>query len=125
MIARADLSDLPAIVHPNATFRSPVAINPYRSADALVLALRTVLQVFQDFTYHRQAVTPDGLSVVLEFGANVADKTVKGIDFIRFDEAGRIVDFEVMMRPLNGVQTLAAEMGRRLGDVLPSFKVKG
>ena len=85
---------------------------------AVVLAV----SVFSDFAYHREATTADGLSVVLEFSAKVGDKRVKGIDFIRFDEDGRIVDFEVMMRPLSGVQAMAEEMGKRLGAILPAFK---
>lgn len=122
MIARGDLGELASIVHPDATFRSPVAFKPYRSAQAVILALTTVLTVFEDFEYHRQAATPDGLNVVLEFAARVGDKAVKGIDFVRFDADGLIVDFEVMMRPMNGVQALAAEMGQRLGGIIPAFK---
>lgn len=122
MIGRGDLGELASIVHPDATFRSPVAFKPYRSAQAVILALTTVLTVFEDFEYHRQAATPDGLNVVLEFAARVGDKAVKGIDFVRFDPDGLIVDFEVMMRPMNGVQALAAEMGQRLGGIIPAFK---
>lgn len=122
MVARADVTGLRAIVHPDAVFRSPVAFKAYHSADALILALGTVITVFQDFAYHREAATADGLNAVLEFSARVGDKGVKGIDFIRFDEDGLITDFEVMMRPMNGVQALAAEMGARLGALLPAFK---
>ena len=122
MVAKGDLSDLRSIVHPDATFRSPVAFKPYRSADAVVLALSTVITVFSDFAYHRQAVSADGLNVVLEFSAMVGDKGVKGIDFVAFNDQGQIIDFEVMMRPLNGVQALAEEMGKRLGGVLPAYK---
>jgi len=122
MVAKGDLSDLRSIVHPDATFRSPVAFKPYRSADAVVLALSTVITVFSDFAYHRQAVSADGLNVVLEFSAIVGDKGVKGIDFVAFNDQGQIIDFEVMMRPLNGVQALAEEMGKRLGGVLPAYK---
>ena len=122
MVASGDLGDLRSIVHPDATFRSPIAFKPYKSAEAVVLALTTVLTVFADFAYHRQATTDDGLNVVLEFSAMVGDKAVKGIDFVRFDEAGQIVDFEVMMRPLNGVQALAEEMGKRLGGIIPAYK---
>lgn len=122
MVAKGDLSDLRSIVHPDATFRSPVAFKPYKSAEAVVLALSTVLTVFKDFAYHREAATADGLNVVLEFSAVVDDKGVKGIDFVRFDADGLIVDFEVMMRPLNGVQALAVEMGKRLGAIIPAYK---
>ena len=124
MIARRDLAQLDSIVHPDAVFRSPMAINAYRPRPALLLALNTVLTIFKDFEYHRQLASADGLNVVLEFSAVVNDKQLKGIDMIRFDEEGRIVEFEVMVRPLNALQQLGAEMGAKLGQALPSFKFK-
>ncbi|RJF95986.1 nuclear transport factor 2 family protein [Noviherbaspirillum saxi] len=124
MIEKNDLSELRTIVHPDATFRSPMAINSYKSADAVILALTTVITVFENFAYHRQFVTDDGLNVVLEFSANVGEKLLKGADFVRFDEDGKIIEFEVMIRPLSGLQALGQEMGKRLGHVLPEYKVK-
>ena len=124
MVARRDLSNLPSIVHPDAVFRSPMANTPYASAAALQLALSTVIQVFEDFTYHRELATDDGLNIVLEFSARVGDKQLKGIDLVRFNEQGQITEFEVMVRPLSGLQALGAEMGARLSDKLPAFKAK-
>ncbi|MBN3789741.1 nuclear transport factor 2 family protein [Burkholderia sp. Ac-20353] len=124
-IERNDLSALDTIVHPDAVFRSPMAFKPYGPAPALILALQTVATIFKEFTYHRQFGSGDGLGVVLEFSATVGDKQLKGIDMIRFDEEGRIVEFEVMIRPLNALQTLGAEMGARLGQYLPSYKING
>ena len=125
MVAAGDLQDLPSIVHPDAVFRSPMAIHPYQPAAALILALSTVINVFQDFTYHRQLASEDGLNAVLEFSARVGDKQLKGIDLVRFDEDGKIVEFEVMVRPLSGLQALGTEMGARLAEKMPAFKVKG
>ncbi|MFN3465188.1 MAG: nuclear transport factor 2 family protein [Terricaulis sp.] len=122
MVASRDLAHLAAIIHPDATFRSPMAFKPYQSAQAVTLLLSTVIQVFEDFTYHRQLASEDGLSVVLEFSARVGDKNLKGVDLIQFDAEGRITDFEVMIRPFNGLQALGAEMGARLGHLLPAYK---
>jgi hypothetical protein len=80
------------------------------------------MTVFEDFSYHRTLVSEDGLSVVLEFSARVGERGLKGIDLIRFDADGKIVDFEVMVRPLNGLQALGAEMGARLAAFLPAYK---
>ncbi len=124
MVASRDLSNLLSIVHPDAVFRSPMANTAYTSAPALMLALSTVIQVLEDFTYHRQLATDDGLNIVLEFSARVGDKQLKGIDLVRFNEQGQITEFEVMVRPLSGLQALGAEMGARLGDKLPAFKAK-
>ena len=124
MVASGNFSQFMGIIHPEAVFHSPMAFTPYRTAPALMMAISTVSQVFEDFTYHRELVAEDGLNVVLEFSARVGDKKLKGIDLIRFDEDGKIVEFEVMVRPFSGLQALGAEMGARLGQQMPVFKSK-
>ena len=106
LIARRDLSGLPRLLHPDAVFRSPMAHKPYAGAPVVSMILNTVLTVFEDFAYHRQLASADGRSVVLEFSARVGERELKGIDMIRFDDDGRIVDFEVMVRPMSGLQAL-------------------
>ncbi|QLG93209.1 nuclear transport factor 2 family protein [Pseudomonas yamanorum] len=118
MLAAADLSALPELLAPDAVFRSPMAHTPYPGAPVVAMILNTVIKVFEDFTYHRELATADGLSVVLEFSARVGDKQLKGIDLIRFNEQGQIIEFEVMIRPLSGLQALGEEMGRRLAPYL-------
>lgn len=125
MVQAKDLAGLGALLHPDAVFRSPMAHTPYGPAAALELILGTVMQVFEDFAYHRELASEDGLSVVLEFSANVNGKALKGIDLIQFDAQGRITEFEVMVRPLSGLQALGAEMGERLAARLPAHKLKG
>lgn len=114
MLAQHDLSPLPALLAPDAVFRSPMAHTPYPGAPVVSMILNTVFKVFEDFAYHRELASADGLSVVLEFSARVGDKQLKGIDLIRFDADGQIVEFEVMVRPMSGLQALGEEMGRRL-----------
>ncbi|MDO9005130.1 MAG: nuclear transport factor 2 family protein [Aquabacterium sp.] len=122
MVSLQDMGRLPTILNDAAVFRSPMAFKPYVSATAVNLILNTVMKVFTQFEYHRQLVSEDGLSVVLEFSAVVDGKSLKGIDLIQFDEAGLIVDFEVMVRPFNALQALGAEMGARLAAYLPAYK---
>ncbi|RJG13769.1 nuclear transport factor 2 family protein [Pseudomonas cavernicola] len=122
MLEKQDLRALPALLHPQAVFRSPMAFKPYSGAPLVTLILNTVSQVFEDFAYHRQLFSEDGLSVVLEFSACVGDRQLKGIDLIQFDEDGKIVEFEVMIRPLSGLQALGEEMGRRLAPFLAAAK---
>jgi hypothetical protein len=122
MIAAGDLSRLPELLHPQAVFRSPMAFTPYESAAAVNLILNTVVRVFEDFAYQRELASTDGTDVVLEFSARVGDRQLKGIDMIRFDETGLITDFEVMIRPMSGLQALGEEMGRRLAPQLAAMK---
>lgn len=122
MIESQDLSLLPALLHPQARFRSPMAFKPYEGAAAVNLILNTVVTVFEDFFYHRELASADGSNVVLEFSARVGDRQLKGIDMICFDEAGLITDFEVMVRPMSGLQALGEEMGKRLASQLAVLK---
>lgn len=122
LVARRDFAALEQIVHPQASFRSPMAFKAYSPAPALLMALRTVITIFENFAYHRQFAGADGLNVVLEFSAEVQGKQLKGIDMIRFDEQGLIVEFEVMIRPFNALEILGREMGARLGQFMPQFK---
>ncbi|MBF4559766.1 nuclear transport factor 2 family protein [Pseudomonas sp. p50] len=122
MIANADLHALPELLAPDVVFRSPMAHTPYPGAAVVAMILTTVFDVFENFKYHRELATADGLNVVLEFSANVNGKELKGIDMIRFNEEGKIVDFEVMVRPLSGLQALGEQMGQRLGTYLAASK---
>jgi hypothetical protein len=71
-------------------------------------------QIFEDFAYHRQMPSPNGLSIALEFTARIGDKSLKGVDIMRFDADGLITEFEVLIRPLNALQALTDIMADKL-----------
>ena len=112
MIESGDSSTLPDMLAEAVVFRSPFAFTPYRGRRTVAGLLQTVIQVFRDFRYHRQFVAGD--SAALEFSAFVGELSLKGIDLIRLDADGRIVEFEVMIRPANALLALGEEMGKRL-----------
>ena len=64
------------------------------------------------FRYTKQVLSGD--TAVLEFETSVEGKHVNGVDIIRCDDAGRIVEFRVMLRPLQAIQAVHERMGRRL-----------
>ena len=116
MLANRDMSILNELLADDIVFRSPVAFNPYPGKPVVFFILSNVIQIFENFTYHREFYTEDGLNVVLEFSANIGDKKLKGIDMIRFNEEGKMVDFEVMIRPKSGIEALATLMGQRMAQ---------
>jgi hypothetical protein len=122
MLASGDLSELGRLLHPKVVFHSPMAHTPYPSAMVVGLILTTVFKVFEDFAYQREFASADGLSITLEFSARVGDKQLKGADLIRFDAAGKIVEFEVMVRPISALQALGDEMGKRLAPYLAAYQ---
>jgi hypothetical protein len=112
IVFNRDLQDLQLMLAEDVTFRSPYVWRPYQGRQATWLILTNVLQVFQDFVYHRELI--DGDNWALEFSAKVGSLSLKGIDLIRLNSEGQIVDFEVFVRPFNGLQALGAAMAQRL-----------
>ncbi|MCO8072059.1 nuclear transport factor 2 family protein [Acinetobacter lwoffii] len=120
MLETRDISILNELLAEEVVFRSPVAFQPYPGKQMVFFILTNVIQVFENFTYHREFISEDGNNVVLEFSANVGDKKLKGVDMIQFNEEGQMIDFEVMIRPKSGLEALAVQMGQRI----QSFQAK-
>jgi hypothetical protein len=114
IVFQRDAQDLQAMLAEDVVFHSPYLEQPYSGREATALILTTVSEVFQDFTYHREII--EGNNWALEFSARVGDQSLKGIDLIRLDDDGRIVEFEVFVRPYNGLRALGVAMARRLNS---------
>ena len=93
-------------------FHSPFIWRPVQGKAEAMRYLKSATRVLEDFTYHRQFVSED--SITLEFSARIGELQVKGVDILQFDSDGKIIDFEVMVRPNSGLQALAAKMAEQL-----------
>ncbi len=116
-VAEQDPALLRGIIHPDAVFRSPMVYKPYHGRDILIFVLTQVVEIFENFTYHRELVSADGGSAFLEFTARIGDKNLKGLDLITFDAQGKITEFEVLIRPMSGLLALAEHMGERMAGI--------
>ena len=103
---------LEEILADDVKFHSPFIWKPKDGKAITIKILMTVMTVFEDFRYVREIV--DEQNFGLEFEARIGELSLRGIDLIQIDESGRIVDFEVMVRPANALQVLGMEMGKRL-----------
>ncbi|MFN0121322.1 MAG: nuclear transport factor 2 family protein [Blastocatellia bacterium] len=111
-VASQDMNALREILADDVIFRSPFLWKPKPGPDLAVMVLRAASRVFEDFAYHREMT--DGTSWTLEFSAHIGEISLKGVDLIRFNEAGKIAEFEVMIRPAKGLQALAEAMAKQL-----------
>lgn len=103
-------------------FYSPVVHTPQRGKQITVRYLEAATAALagddadgdpaRAFRYTKQVLAGD--TAVLEFETSLHDTYVNGVDIIACDDAGRIVEFRVMMRPLRAIQAVHEEMGRRL-----------
>jgi len=122
LLEKREFDRLRPLAAENVVFRSPAFYTPYPGVEPLVHIISTVNTIFEDFAYHREFWAEDGNAVVLEFSARVGDKKLRGIDIITFDDAGKIREFEVMIRPANAAaavgEAMAAKVGPRLKELL-------
>jgi hypothetical protein len=98
-------------------FHSPVVHTPQQGGDRTAGYLSAAIRVLGNstFRYVRQVVA--GRDAVLEFEAELDGIHINGVDLIHWDEAGRIIDFKVMVRPLKAVNLLHQKMAAALSQL--------
>lgn len=114
LVRAGDAAALDALLDENAVFHSPVVHTPQRGKKLAAAYLGAALRVFgaTGFRYVREIIGPS--DAVLEFEAEIDGIFVNGVDLIRWNGAGRIVDFKVMLRPLQAIDAVR----RRMADAL-------
>jgi len=96
-VASPDAEILRPLLSEHILFRSPMLQSPIPGRAATLLVLTTVARIFENFTYHRTFVA-DSHDAALEFSANIGKWQLKGVDLIKFNERGEMIEFEVMIR---------------------------
>ena len=105
---------LDEILDESCVFTSPIVFKPIEGKEMSKLYLMGAGQTFDmdRFKYVRELV--DGLDSVLEFETYIGDISVNGVDIIRWNDEGKIVDFKVMIRPLQAIGALQEKMSQAL-----------
>jgi hypothetical protein len=120
-VASGDQDLLASLLAEHIVFRSPFVQSPIPGRTATLLVLTTVVQIFENFRYHRAFISGSH-DAALEFAANIGKWELKGIDLIKFNDSGEMIEFEVMIRPIKALQALGEEMGNRIGPQLSLLK---
>ena len=109
-----DIAALASLLHDDAVFLSPVVHTPQRGKRLVMGYLGAAAEVlgYPSFRYVREII--GARDAMLEFETEIDGIEVNGIDLIRWDDAGRIVEFKVMVRPLKAIQAVHAKMAERL-----------
>jgi hypothetical protein len=109
-----DIAALGPLLHEDAVFLSPVVHTPQRGKQRVMGYLGAAAEVLGNpsFRYVREIIGP--CDAMLEFETEIDGISVNGIDLLQWDEAGRIVEFKVMVRPLKAIQVVQARMAERL-----------
>ena len=120
-VASGDRELLAKLLSEHIVFRSPFVQSAIPGRPATLLVLTTVVQIFENFRYQRTFVGGSH-DVALEFAANIGKWQLKGVDLIKFNDEGEMIEFEVMIRPIKALAALGEEMGNRIGEQLARLK---
>lgn len=114
LVRERDLGALHALLDDDVAFHSPVVHTPQKGKAITSKYLAAALEVLNNgsFTYLREIVGER--DAMLEFSTELDGIQVNGVDIIRWNDAGRIVDFKVMVRPLKAIDAVHRQMGTML-----------
>lgn len=113
------------LLHPDVVFLSPIVFTPQRGRDVTKLYLSAAGATLAaatpstaddgpafgegtSFRYTKQIL--QGHHAMLEFETEVEGKYANGVDIITCDDDGLITEFKVMMRPLQAINAVHAQM---------------
>ena len=112
-----DCAALDGMIHEDAVFESPVVHTPQRGKAITIKYLAAAVATLRNPSTEFVGEWSGDKSVIVEFKSEIEGIAINGIDMIRFDEAGLITHFKVMIRPLKAVNLIHRQMGEMLAGL--------
>lgn len=114
LVRTQDSGGLGALLSDDVVFHSPLMHSPQRGRKLSAMYLGAAFRVFCNptFRYIREIVGES--DAMLEFETEIDGILVNGVDIIRWNAAGQIVDFKVMLRPLKAINVIHQKMAAML-----------
>ena len=114
LVSSRDAKGLDALLADDVVFLSPVVHTPQAGKAITTRYLAAAFQVFfnPSFRYVREIAGPrDAVDLDLKLQHGIA---INGIDMLKWNDEGRIVEFKVFIRPLKAVNLIHQQMGAML-----------
>ena len=118
VVKNRDYNLLESILSDDIIFYSPVVYTPQKGKQLALQYLMAASEVFNStsFQYNKEMIGESSAS--LEFSLTLDSTDINGIDLISWDKTGKIIEFKVFIRPLQGVNMIHKLMQR----MMESFK---
>jgi hypothetical protein len=114
IVRERDSAGLDALLDAEIVFHSPVVHAPQRGKAIAAMYLGAALHVFGNPTFRYVREIVGDRDAVLEFETEIDGVLVNGVDLLRWNDAGRLVEFKVMLRPLKAINLIHERMGAML-----------
>lgn len=111
-----DARGLDAWLAEDAVFHSPVVHKPQVGKSLVKMYLSAAFMVFGNESFRYVRELRGERDAVLEFELEIEGVQINGVDMIRWNDEGRVVDFKVMLRPLKAVNLIHEKMAAMLAQ---------
>lgn len=114
LVKSRNVKGLDSLLADEVVFHSPVAHAPQIGKAITIQYLSAAFHIFfnESFKYVREVTGPS--DAVLEFQVEIDGIIVNGVDMLKWDAEGRVVEFKVMIRPLKAINLIHQKMGALL-----------
>lgn len=114
LVQSRNVPGLDALLADNVVFHSPVVHTPQVGKAVTIKYLSAAFHVFfnESFRYVRELTGPR--DAVLEFQVEIDGISVNGVDMLKWDDEGRIIEFKVLVRPLKAINLIHQKMAAML-----------
>jgi hypothetical protein len=119
LVKRRDLAALQGIIADEPVFHTPRFLRPITNKDHMVLVLQGIVTFVQEFEYNR--IFTHGNEAVMEFRGRIGDVVVHGVDIFTVDDAGKIKELTVLLRPTKALEAI----GRMEDEWFQRMQAKG
>lgn len=114
LVKEHDVRGLDALLADGAVFLSPVVHTPQVGKAITKAYLAAAFQVFFNPSFRYVREIAGDRDAVLEFEVEIDGIKVNGVDMIKWNDEGKIVEFKVMLRPLKAVNLIHQKMAAML-----------
>lgn len=114
LVRTRNTKDLNSLLADDVVFYSPVVHTPQVGKAITIQYLTAAFHVFfnESFRYVREITGPR--DAALEFQVEIDGISVNGVDMIKWDDEGKIVEFKVLIRPLKAINLIHQKMAAML-----------
>jgi hypothetical protein len=114
LVRSRNAKGLNSLLADNVVFYSPVVHTPQAGKEITLQYLSAAFKVFfnESFQYVRELTgTHDA---VLEFQVEIEGISVNGVDMLKWNDEGQIIEFKVLIRPLKAINLIHQKMAAML-----------
>lgn len=119
-----DAGLLKSILDKEAVFYSPILFKPQKGQKMVMAYLLSAAKMFEGTGFHYVKELVSEHEAVLEFNAEIDGIQIDGVDIITWNDAGKITEFKVMLRPFKAIEKVGEKMKAQLESMSLWDKLK-